>query len=140
MSLWLWLLPAMVSSAISPEFQEEQDDSCTTYVHDSLLHLDCSDRGLTDLPEGLNTDVRNNFTYILLLKIIYFIIQNIVKFYNTKDFTTRDKFEMHNKTTLSVSSDLLQKTFSSAGYIKLNVTLWPNWLPYLRVLVARDLK
>ncbi|CAH2102785.1 unnamed protein product [Euphydryas editha] len=57
----------MVLSATSLEFQDQRDDSCLTYVHDSLLHIDCSDRGLTDLPEGLDTNAQvlllanNNF-------------------------------------------------------------------------------
>ncbi|XP_052737662.1 uncharacterized protein LOC112046156 [Bicyclus anynana] len=67
LSLWLWLLPATVLLSPVPELQEEQEEHCRTYTHEDLLHLDCTDRGLSDLPSGLDYNAQvlllsnNNF-------------------------------------------------------------------------------
>ncbi|XP_026496561.1 leucine-rich repeat-containing G-protein coupled receptor 4 isoform X1 [Vanessa tameamea] len=66
-SLWLWLLPAMVLSGVPREMEEDTEDSCRSYIHENLLYIDCSDRGLNDLPEGLDINAQvlllanNNF-------------------------------------------------------------------------------
>ncbi|XP_022117333.2 leucine-rich repeat-containing G-protein coupled receptor 4 [Pieris rapae] len=63
----VWLLPTVVLSGVLRDDIDFEDDPCRTYSQDGLWFLDCSDRGLTELPDNLNYDVQvlilanNNF-------------------------------------------------------------------------------
>lgn len=53
----LWLLPVTVSSGVLRELEDYTDDPCRVYNMDNLIHLDCSYRGLSELPDGLDYNV-----------------------------------------------------------------------------------
>ncbi|OWR53488.1 leucine-rich transmembrane protein [Danaus plexippus plexippus] len=63
----LWLLPVTVSSGVLRELEDYTDDPCRVYNMDNLIHLDCSYRGLSELPDGLDYNAQvlilsnNNF-------------------------------------------------------------------------------
>ncbi|XP_068626435.1 protein artichoke [Battus philenor] len=66
--LGIWLLPATVTASVLPNLEENLEEPlCRTYTQNELLYLDCSDRGLTELPEKLDYDAQalllsnNNF-------------------------------------------------------------------------------
>ncbi|KAJ8735399.1 hypothetical protein PYW07_007019 [Mythimna separata] len=69
-ALLVWLLPTLVSAGVvrrQAEDLEERSPPCLSYVMDGLLHLDCSNRGLKELPDELDTTAQvlllsnNNF-------------------------------------------------------------------------------
>ncbi|CAH0405514.1 unnamed protein product [Chilo suppressalis] len=57
---WMWLLPLVVQAGTIRRKREERDDisPCLTYKLNSLIHIDCTNRDLTELPDGLNTNVQ----------------------------------------------------------------------------------
>ncbi|CAK1544545.1 unnamed protein product [Leptosia nina] len=50
----LWLLP-QVQSGVLRDVMDYQEELCRTYTLQDLLHLDCSDRGLSDLPDNISS-------------------------------------------------------------------------------------
>ena len=58
-ALLVWLVPALVSAGVVKRQADEMEDNlqpCRSYVMNSLIHLDCSNRGLKDLPDHLDYD------------------------------------------------------------------------------------
>ncbi|XP_050671038.1 leucine-rich repeat-containing G-protein coupled receptor 5-like [Leptidea sinapis] len=52
--LMIWLLPAMVYARVMREDAFDPEGVCRVYSQNGLLHFDCSDRGLSELPDQLN--------------------------------------------------------------------------------------
>ncbi|KAM3967598.1 uncharacterized protein ACR2FA_011151 [Aphomia sociella] len=64
LTLWIWMLPAMVKAGVLRDLGMD-DIPCHTFTLGNLLHHDCSDMGLSELPTGLNhgaqvLDLSNN--------------------------------------------------------------------------------
>jgi hypothetical protein len=60
-TLWLWLSSSAVHGGVLRQIRELEDEvvpACLTYRLNSLIHVDCSDRDLTELPEGINENVK----------------------------------------------------------------------------------
>lgn len=48
----------MSAGVVRRQADDLDEQPCTTYMQNGLLHLDCSNRGLKDLPDELDYDVR----------------------------------------------------------------------------------
>lgn len=55
-TLWLWLVPSLVYAGVIQRLTTDnmENPPCRTYTLNGLLHMDCSNRGLKELPNELN--------------------------------------------------------------------------------------
>lgn len=71
--LWTWL--SVVTAGIIPRLGDD-DSVCRTYILNDMQYIDCSDRGLTELPEMIDYDVSLIFNKELKRSHGYKIFEN----------------------------------------------------------------
>ena len=66
--IWSSLLLVAASAGVLRQLEDDQEESCTTYIRDDVLYLDCSDKELVELPEELDNNVRiyRHLSYLLI--------------------------------------------------------------------------
>lgn len=66
--IWTSLLLVAANAGVLRQLEDDQEESCTTYIRDDVLYLDCSDKELVELPEELDNNVRiyRHLSYLLI--------------------------------------------------------------------------
>ncbi|GBP13106.1 Leucine-rich repeat-containing G-protein coupled receptor 4 [Eumeta japonica] len=117
---WKWLLLATVLLLAQVKGDDGGDAICHSYHSDGKLHLDCSGRGLTALPEGLDVNAQivdlsyNHFTTIPSDLIMFAQLEKLIL--NGNQLTNplpRLEYNWQNLRTLNLSNNNFDKWTTS---------------------------